>query len=285
MAATNRRDVLDLALIRAGRFDRIINVPLPDVEGRIEILETYLGRIAIEGELNIREIAFETQRFSGAALANLVNTACIFAGRAGHAGLSQEDLVKALDYERLGPSREAYSDGRQKRLAVHEASTALVACLMPSIEPIVYVTIVPREKHPMGQTVLKVNGNRELTQQFTQRYLSEQLLMILASRAGEEIIYGKEEMSTINQRKIAMARRIVQKLLISDNLELVPGMGHTMAFAPRQVGRVRKQIGLPWSTSHGHETLDKAMEARLNGAYEEAKQILLRNKFAFWFSF
>lgn len=178
IAATNRRDVLDPALIRAGRFDRIIHVALPDFDGRIEILETYLNRVDIEGEIDIREIAFETQRFSGAALANLVNSACILGGRAGRDYLLQEDLVKALDYDRLGPSRPAYSDGRQKRLAVHEASTALVACLLPSIEPIVYVTIVPREKNPMGQTVLKVNEQRELTQQYTQRYLSEQLLMV-----------------------------------------------------------------------------------------------------------
>ena len=178
MAATNRRDVLDPALVRAGRFDRIIHVGLPDIDGRIEILETYLNRVDIDGEIDMRKLAFETQRFSGAALANLVNTACIVAGRAGRDHLRQEDLVSALDYDRLGPSRPAYSDGRQKRLAVHEASTVLVATLMPAIEPVVYVTIIPKEKHPMGQTVLKVNEQRELTQMFTQRYLSEQLLLV-----------------------------------------------------------------------------------------------------------
>ena len=181
MAATHRKDVLDPALIRAGRFDRIVHVGLPDIEGRLEILETYMKRVEQEGEINLREIAFETQRFSGAALANLVNTACILAGRAGRDSLKHEDFSRALDYDRLGPSRPAYSGGRQRRLAIHEASTALVASLLPSIEPIVYVTIIPREKHPMGQTVLKMNEHRELTQQFTQRYLSEQLLMVWAA--------------------------------------------------------------------------------------------------------
>ena len=178
MAATNRRDVLDPALIRAGRFDRIIHVGLPDIDGRIEILQTYLNRVGVEGEMDMRKLAFETQRFSGAALANLVNMACIVAGRAGRNRVRQEDLIRALDYDRLGPSLPAYSDGRQKRLAVHEASTALVASLMPAIEPVVYVTIIPRERHPMGQTVLKVNEQRELTQMFTQRYLSEQLVLV-----------------------------------------------------------------------------------------------------------
>jgi len=177
IAATNRKDVLDPALIRAGRFDRIIHVGLPDFNGRIEILQTYLDRVEIEGEINIREIAFETQRFSGAALANLVNTACILAGRAGRECLENEDLIKALDYDRLGPVRAPYSDGRQRRLAIHEASTALIANLLPSIEPVVYSTIIPREKNPMGQTVLEVNEERELTQQFTQKYLAEQLLV------------------------------------------------------------------------------------------------------------
>lgn len=192
IAATNRRDVLDPALIRAGRFDRIIDVGLPDIDGRIEILETYLKKVDVRGPLDIREVAFETQRFSGAALANLVNTACILAGRAGREYLVHEDLENALNYDRLGPSRPPYSDGRQKRLAVHEASTALVACLLPSIEPVVYVSIVPREKNPMGQTVLKVNEQRELTQQFTQRYLSEQLLMVTLSPASlPEYLYSR----------------------------------------------------------------------------------------------
>ena len=87
---------------------------------------------------------------------------------------------QALDWERLGPERKPYSDTRRRRLAVQEAATALVATLQPAIEPVVKVTIMPREKYPLGQTVLKVNEQRELTHLFTRRYLEEQLLMVLA---------------------------------------------------------------------------------------------------------
>lgn len=100
-------------------------------------------------------------------------------------------MLQALQYDRLGPDRAPYSAGRQKRLAVQEAATALVCTLLPAIEPVVHVTIKPREKYPMGQTVLRVNEQRELTKQFTRQYLEEQLLTTLAGRACTVMLPGE----------------------------------------------------------------------------------------------
>ena len=98
-------------------------------------------------------------------------------------GLTSWHLLQALQFDRLGPDRSPYSIGRQKRLAVQEAATALVCTMLPAIEPVVHVTIKPREKYPLGQTVLRVNEQRELTKQFTRQYLEEQLLTTLAGTA------------------------------------------------------------------------------------------------------
>ena len=184
MAATNRKDVLDPALIRPGRFDRIIFVDRPDFNGRVDVLKVHLDKRPCSPDIDLRELAFETQRFSGAMLANLVNTAAMLAGREGREEVTHNDMEQALDLERLGPIRRPYSDSRRRRMAVQEAATALVGTLLPSIEPVVNVSILPREKYPMGQTVLKVDEQRELNRQFTRRYLEEQLLVVLAGEGG-----------------------------------------------------------------------------------------------------
>lgn len=278
MAATNRRDVLDPALIRAGRFDRIIYVGLPDFNGRIEILEVHLAKHPTEGDIDVRELAFETQRYSGAGLANLVNLAALMAGKKGREKLQHSDILEALEYERLGPLREPYSDGRQKRLAVQEAATCVAATLLPSIEPVVYVTIIPREKYPMGQTVLKINEQREFTQLWTRRYLEDQLLMVLSSRAAEEIVFGVDEMSTINQRRLVMARRIVQKLMVSSGLEPADGIGPRSLTIPQRSGRATKQVVPPRVTIDTYETVEAAMEKKLHVAYSKAMDFMERNR-------
>lgn len=129
-------------------------------------------------------------------------------------------------------------------MAVQEASTALVCTLMPAIEPVISVSIVPREKYPMGQTVLKVNEERELNLQFTRRYLEEQLLTVLAGRAAEELVYGRDEMSTINQRRLVTARRIVTKLVVSGSMTDNPGIGpRTVAVPVAAGGKAVAQVG------------------------------------------
>ncbi|CAL8467515.1 g7053 [Coccomyxa elongata] len=290
MAATNRKDVLDPALIRPGRFDRIIHVGAPDFEGRIEVLKVHLGKRLANGERRqydlteeeFHDLSFQFQRFSGAMLANLVNTAVIIAGREGRTVIRHDDLTRALEEERLGPRRQPYSGERQKRLAVQEAATALICTLMPAIEPVSMVTIVPREKYPLGQTVLKVNEQRERTHMFSRRYLEEQLMTTLAGRAGEEIMYGGDEVSTINQRRLVMARRIVSKLVVSGGMTDISEVGPRTISAPmRQGSRSLKQLITRRTSCDTLRAVDVEMDRLLNETYADVKAMLERNRDAY----
>ncbi|KAI8110063.1 hypothetical protein M9435_001743 [Picochlorum sp. BPE23] len=279
MAATNRKDVLDPALIRPGRFDRSVMVPLPDYQGRIDILNVHLSGRPHDPEIDLHEIAFETRQYSGAQLANLVNMAATVATQREREEIRTEDVMKALEIERLGPERGRYSDTARRRLAVMEASTALLCTLLPAIEPIVLVTIVPREKFPFGQTVVKANEGRELTQAFTKRYLEEQLLTVLAGRAAEEIYYGEDEMSTMQQRRLVMARRIVTKLVVSTAMSPGDTIGpRTLSIPKTQGTRSLVQIVPKFVSPELQDEANKRMKSMLEDSYLQAKAMLSRNR-------
>jgi len=282
MAATNRKDVLDPALIRPGRFDRIILVDRPDFNGRIDILKVHLDRRPYAADVDLRELAFETQRFSGAQLANLVNTASMIAGRDARESVTHRDLEEALDLERLGPKRRQYGEVMRRRMAVQEAATGLVCTLLPAIEPVLSISIIPREQYPMGQTVLKVNEARELNRQFTRRYLEEQLLTVLAGRAAEELTYGFDELSSVNQRRLVTARRIVTKLVVSAAMTDNPGIGPRTVSVPYYPGgRTLFQIVPDRVSGYTHEVVEGEMYSMLNDGFAKVKDMLARNRTAF----
>lgn len=281
MAATNRKDILDPALIRPGRFDRSVFVPLPDYNGRIEILKVHLAPRAHDPEIDLHEIAFETRQYSGAQLANLVNLAATVAGQAGREEIFTEDMMKALENERLGPVRTTYSDVARQRLAVMEGATALLCTLLPAIEPVANVTIQPREKFPLGQTVVKANEGRELTQAFTRRYLREQLLTVLAGRAAEEVVYGADELTTMQQRKLVLARRIVSKLVVSTAMDPGSEIGpRTLSVPKAQGSRALVQLVPRFTPPEVQAAANERMKELLAEAYEETKDMLVRNRAA-----
>mmetsp|Transcript_8803 Transcript_8803/g.17518 ORF Transcript_8803/g.17518 Transcript_8803/m.17518 type:complete len:207 (-) Transcript_8803:11-631(-) len=160
-----------------------------------------------------------------------------------------------------------------------EASTALLCTLLPAIEPIVLVTIVPREKFPFGQTVVKANEGRELTQAFTKRYLEEQLLTVLAGRAAEEIYYGEDEMSTMQQRRLVMARRIVTKLVVSTAMSPGDTIGpRTLSIPKTQGTRSLVQIVPKFVSPELQDEANKRMKSMLEDSYLQAKAMLSRNR-------
>ena len=177
MAATNRRDVLDPALVRPGRFDRIVYVDKPDFESRIEIFKVHLADKPHDQSMDLREIAFVTKQFTGAMIASLVNLSATMAYRAGREQITYKDVMAALEYERLGAPRAMESLEQRRRMAVQEGATALAASLLPSLEVVEECTVVPREKYPLGHTTLTADESRELTRQWTRRYLREQMVM------------------------------------------------------------------------------------------------------------
>lgn len=278
MAATNRKDILDPALVRPGRFDRSVLVPLPDYNGRIEILQVHLAPRAHNPNIDLHEIAFETRQYSGAQLANLVNIAATIASADGREEIESEDLMAALESERLGPPRSNYNEPARKRLAYAEAATALTCTLLPSIEPVTVVTILPREKYPLGQTVVKANEGRELTQTFTKRYLEEQLITVLAGRAAEEVIYGPDGLTTIQQRRLVTARRIVTKLVVSTGMSAGETIGHrTLSETKYQGTRALLQI-VPKSTPYEmQKAADDRMHELLEQGYQQSKELIQRN--------
>ncbi|CAG9461273.1 unnamed protein product [Pedinophyceae sp. YPF-701] len=297
IAATNRKDILDPALIRPGRFDRIVYVDVPDFDGRIEVMKVHLrNKVCDIDALDLRSIAFETQRYSGAQLANLINQAAVIAGQRAEldaegnvvretATITQDDLRRALEYERLGPRVHVRGADRLRRMAIQEAATCVIATLMPSLEEVSSATIVPREKHPLGHTVLKICEQREATKLFTRRYLEEQLRMELAGRAAEEVLLGVDELSSINQRRLVNARRIVEKLVVSEAL-----IGHNGSnAAPRTIARKLEGVGgakktfqvVPDTVSGStHAGCDEQMTALLSEAYDDARAMLVRNRAA-----
>ncbi|KAI3429278.1 hypothetical protein D9Q98_005374 [Chlorella vulgaris] len=278
MAATNRKDILDPALIRPGRFDRIVYVPLPDYFGRIEILKVHLNKRPYAADIDFHDLAFETTGYSGAQLANLVNMAATVAASAQRTEIQYTDLEKAMEYERLGPERPRYSDVARRRIAGMEAATALTCTLLPAIEPVLTVTIVPREKNPLGQTVVKPDEGREMTGLWTRRYLEQQLLTVLSGRAAEELIYGVDEMSSLHQLRLADARQIVSKLVVSAAMTENAAIGPRTVSVPRPVGAGLMQAITQNVPPALHYAADTEMEKILQASYEDVKAMLARNR-------
>lgn len=280
MAATNRRDVLDPALIRPGRFDRSVYVGLPDFEGRVEILEVHCSKKPMADGIDLKQIARIANRYSGAQLANLVNQAALLAAKERREQIEQQDLLMAVEIETLGIPKPLFSGEQRDRIAVQEASTALLATLMPAIEPVIKVSIQPREKWPLGQTELKINEDRERTKQFTRRYLEEQLLVVLAGRAGEELLFGMDELSAMNEKRLITARAIAAKLCFFGSMrdDLVLG-ARALTRPDFQGWRVEQTIPDTVTDSAVLKT-DMQMYILLNESYEKTLALLRRNRTA-----
>ncbi len=185
MAATNRADVLDPALLRPGRFDRHVHVPLPDIRGREAILKVHTRKVRLEADVNLKIIAAGTPGFSGADLANLINEAALWAARQNKKKVSHEDIEFAKDKVLMGPERKSIllSEAERKVTAYHEAGHALVAALLPEVDPIHKVTIVPHGQ-ALGVTQLLPLEDRH---SHSRTELLGTMAMMLGGRAAEEI--------------------------------------------------------------------------------------------------
>jgi len=288
MAATNRKDVLDAALTRPGRFDRSIEVRRPDFNGRLEGIKVHLRDKPIAGDIDYKELALMTGGMSGAQLAGVCNTACFIASRAGRADVTMVDLRAAVEQSKYGKAYDAHkfiSPNRKRRFAVMEAAISLTATLLPAIEPVDYVTISPSNKSPIGRTVLKPNVARYTTGMWTKRYLEEQLLVALAGRAAEEVVFGLDELSSLNQHRLMFARQIVHKMLNAGmsehpDFENIRTLGAQWTDSSSEPGRFQTytiQTDQNQSRSEWVD-VDLEMEMKLNGAYEEVKALLTRNR-------
>ena len=215
IAATNRLDRLDTAVTRPGRFDRQVQVPLPDVAGRQRILETHSRGKPLADDVDLGSVARRTAGLSGADLANLLNEAAIFAARVGKVKVTATEVDEALERVSTGPGRKVVVSERQKRLvACHEAGHALVGYLLPRYDLVKKVTIIPRGQAG-GLTWFEPSEERATSGMYTREYMEDALAVALGGRIAEETLYGKRHATTGAssdlQRSTDMARAMVER--------------------------------------------------------------------------
>jgi len=275
LAATNRPEVLDLALLRAGRFDRRIVVELPDVRGRKKILEVHLRRIRTVPGLDLDKIAARTPGFSGADLANLVNEGALLAARHDKDRVDARDFEEAADRLTAGIERRSrvLSESERTVIAHHEAGHAMVAALVPHADPVHKITIIPRAMGSLGYTMQLPLEDRVL---HGKSELEDRLAVLLGGRAAEELVFGEITTGAHNdlERAAQIARHMVYEFGMS---ERVGPLSFTAPGGPRFLrGADGFGGGVPVSEATA-ELLDSEVAAFVNRAHARARELLEAN--------
>ena len=275
IAATNRPDVLDPALLRPGRFDRQVVVSLPDIIGREKILKVHAKKISMTPDINLRTVARGTPGFSGADLANLVNESALLAARKNKRIVTYQEFEEAKDKVMMGAERRSMvmTEDEKKLTAYHEGGHALVSFNMPSYDPIHKATIIPR-----GRALGMVMNLPERDKYgHSIKYLKARLAVCFGGRVAEELIFGKDNISTgagggsgsdINQAT-QLARAMVTKYGMSEELGPVEyGENQEEVFLGRSVTQTQ-------SVSEAvAQKIDKEIRKLVDEGYNQAKQIL-----------
>ncbi len=275
IAATNRPDVLDPALLRPGRFDRQVVVPLPDVRGREQILKVHLRKVASDDSVTPSLIARGTPGFSGADLANLVNEAALFAARAGKRLVGMDEMEKAKDKIMMGAERRSMvmSEEEKRLTAYHEAGHAIVGRLVPSHDPVYKVSIIPRGR-ALGVTMFLPEEDRY---SHSKEHLESQISSLFGGRVAEEMMFGKDSVTTGAQNDIQratdIARKMVTKWGLSERLgPLMYGEEEEEVFLGRSVTQHKNVSD---ETAHA---IDEEIRSFIDNNYERAQRILGENQ-------
>ncbi len=272
IAATNRPDVLDPALLRPGRFDRRVVVARPDVKGREEILRVHTRKVPLSDDVELSIIARGTPGFSGADLANLVNEAALWAARQNRKFVMQVDFEMSKDKVLMGVERKSMilSDEEKKNTAYHEAGHALVAAMTPGADPVHKVTIIPRGM-ALGLTMQLPEDDKHT---YTRDHLDAMLAVLMGGRSAEEIFLGHITTGAGNdiERATDLARNMVCEWGMSDLGPLAYGKKDEAIFLGREITQHR---------DYSEDTaiqIDKEVKRIVNGGYERAKSILSNNR-------
>lgn len=272
IAATNRPDILDGALLRPGRFDRRIVVNMPDVKGREEILKVHVRKIPLDKDLDLKVIARSTPGFNGADLANLVNEAALLAARNGQENVTMKDMESAKDKVLMGVERKSMiiSDEEKKSTAYHEAGHALVAALIPEADPIHKVTIIPRG------LALGVTQQLPLDDRYTysKDYLEAQLSVLLAGRVAETLLLEKTTTGAANdfEKATEIARKMVCQWGMSDLGPLTFGERDDLIFLGRDLA-MNKNF-----SERTAELIDEEVKKIITTCYNQAQGLLEKNR-------
>lgn len=274
IAATNRPDVLDKALLRPGRFDRQITVGLPDIRGRQQILKVHMKRVPVSNNVEVEYIARGTPGFSGADLANLVNEAALFAARKNKREVSMEDFERAKDKILMGVERKSavMSDDEKRLTAYHEAGHAIVGRLVPGHDPVYKVSIIPRGR-ALGITMFLPERDQYSA---SKQKLESQISSLFGGRLAEEIVFGKERVTTGAQNDIeratSLARNMVTRWGLSERLG-------PLAYSEEEgevfLGRsVTQHKSVSEETAH---LIDEEIRSTIDRNYERAERLLREN--------
>merc|ERR1719284_1034047 len=215
LAATNRADVLDAALLRPGRFDRRVPVDLPDVKGRLDILKVHAKGKPLADDVQLDIVARRTIGFSGASLANLMNEAAIVAARRDKTEIGYEEIDYSIDRITVGMQKTTGTSfpNRQRLVAYHEAGHAVMGALTPDYDMVTKVTILPRTNGAGGFTLFTPSEERLESGLYSKRYLKGQLAVALGGRVAEEIIYGEDEVTTGASNDLQQVRNIARRMV------------------------------------------------------------------------
>jgi len=281
IAATNRKDVLDAALLRPGRFDRIINVPLPDKESRKAIFKVHSANKKLSEEINMELVAELTNGFSGAQIKNLLNEAAIYAAKKGETIIKEIDILDSLDKLLVGLAKrnDTRSVDSKYRIAVHETGHALLAALFNNYFELKKVTMQATYNGAGGYTVFNENANITDSGLYTKDLLKKRLIIGLGGKAAESIIYGDDHMSVGAVQDLKQSNSLAQRMIgnygMGNKLEVFynenvdsdrnPFLGRSFGSGDKYSDKMKEL--------HDKESLELVIEA-----YKEAKKLLLDNK-------
>jgi cell division protease FtsH len=269
MAATNRPDVLDQALVRPGRFDRQVVVDRPDLKGREEILRVHARGVALDPNVDLNTIAARTPGFTGADLENVVNEAALLAARRDKNAVMIDELEEAIDRASMGLERKSrvMSEKEKVRVAAHEMGHALVAAFCENLDPVHRVTIIPRGTAALGLTMTRPLEDRYLA---TEPELKDMLAFAMGGRVAEELVFG--EVSTGAQNDLEKATQIARAM--------VAEYGMSAEVGPLSLGREdpNQMFAAPKIAGGTAEKIDAEVLRLLNSAHDQADRILREHR-------
>ncbi|NNC79120.1 MAG: ATP-dependent metallopeptidase FtsH/Yme1/Tma family protein [Acidimicrobiales bacterium] len=272
MAATNRPDVLDPALLRPGRFDRQVVVPLPELRDRVQILGVHLKGKRTDPDLDHNVIARGTPGMSGADIANLVNEAALFAVRAGDSKIAMRHFENARDRVLMGVKREsmALTDSEKEAIAYHEAGHALCAAILPTADPLHKVTIIPSGM-ALGVTMQLPQEEKHI---YRQDYIEDRLIVMMGGRMAEELIYGVMSTGGSNdlEQATAMARSMVRQWGMSDRVGPMAWASNNQVFLGEDMMQSRDY------SDETARVIDEEIERILRDAEERCRTLLRENR-------
>jgi len=278
VAATNRPDVLDAALMRPGRFDRQVVVDRPDYNGRLQILGVHARGKTLAKDVDLDKVARRTPGFTGADLANLLNEAAILAARRQLTEVSMDEVNDAIERVMAGPEKKdrVMSEKRKRLVAYHEAGHALVGALMPDYDPVQKISIIPRGQAG-GLTFFTPSEERMESGLYSRAYLQNQMAVALGGRVAEEIVYGEDEVTTGAsndlQQVARVARQMVTRFGMSDRLGPVAlGRSQGGMFLGRDIAAERD------FSEDTAAAIDEEVSQLVAEAYRRATEVLTANR-------